>query len=139
MTSARPTPEHIVRNRTPIPPRPSDDDIRGIVGEIARQRELDPELEIVLQHMVNAVFARFNDIWDALEILDKRYQEFEDDDVVDTEFVEERRETQNRNRTVTDRDGDIEIDLVDIITKVIYMKGNRGGRLKLTWQEPFPG
>lgn len=138
MTSARSTPEHIVRKRTPIPQRPTDDDIRGIVGEISRQRGLDRELEIVLQHMVQAVFARFGPIWDALEILDKRFQEFEDG-VTDTEFREVRRKTQRRERTVVDDDSEIEIDVLDVITTEIVMRGNRtGNRYIFYWQEPMP-
>lgn len=139
MTSAKPTPENIVRDRTPIPQRPTDDDIRGIVGEISRQRGFDRELEIVLQHMVRAFFDRFDDIWDALEILDKRFQEFEDEDLFDTEYREVRRETTRRERTVTSTDGDVEVDLLDVITTVIYLKGNKTGRIiKLIFQEPMP-
>lgn len=139
MTDAKATPENIVRNRTPIPQRPTVDDVRGIVGEISRQRGLDPELEIVLQHMVQVVFARFDDVWDALEILDKRYQEFEDDDRFDTEFREISRKTQRRERTVESDDGDIEIDVLDVITQEIIMKGNKtGNRYIFYWKEPLP-
>lgn len=139
MTSAKPTPENIVRRRTPIPSRPSKDDIKGIVSEIARQRPLDRELEIVLQHMVDAIFARFDDIWTALEILDKRWTEFEDEDLFDSEYNEVSRETDRRERTVTSTDGELEVDLLDVITRVIYARGNNTGRIvKFTFNEPMP-
>ena len=139
MTDAPPTPESIVRKRTPIPKRPNDDDIKGIVGEISRQRNLDRELEIVLQHMIRDIFARFDPIWDALEILDKRFSEFEDNDLVDTKYTEISRETDRRERTVTSTDGDVEVDLLDVITRKARMKGNKTGRIvEFIWNEPLP-
>lgn len=136
-TGSTGTPEHIVRNRTPIPQKPDIGRLRSLIGEIGRVT--DPDLRTLLQHMVDEWGAQLDVVWEALDILDKRFQEFEDEDIRDTVYTEQHRETQNRDRTVSTDDGEIEIDLVDIITKVIYMKGNKGGRLKLVWNEPFPG
>lgn len=136
---APPTPEKIVRKRTPIPQRPSTDDVKGIIGEIARQRNLDRELEIVLQHMIQVVFDRFDDIWEALEILDKRYDEFEDEDLFDTKYTEISRVTTRRERTVTSNDGDVEVDLLDVITQRIRARGNKTGRVvEFIFNEPMP-
>lgn len=140
MNESVPTPERIVRNRTPIPQRPTDDDIRGIIGEISRQRGFDRELEIVLQHMVRAFFDRFDDIWTALEILDKRFAEFEQkESELDTVFTEFNRKTQRRERTVVDNDSDIEIDVLDLISPEIQLRGNKTGLIiKFLFNEPLP-
>ncbi len=133
-------PESVVRNRTPIPSKPDKQAwVRGLRGEIARVRTKDPELAILLQRMLDTFSDQIDTQWVVNDILDKRYEEFDDDDVIDTEYREIARITQRRERTVTSRDGDVEVDLLDVITLEIHMKGNKTGRrIKFFFKEPLP-
>lgn len=139
-TGAAGPPEKISRKRTPIPAKPDKERwVRGLRGEISRVRTKDPELAIVLQHMLDTFVEQIDTIWEALDILDKRYDEFEDEDVFDTEYREITRKTDRRERTVTSNDGDVEVDLLDVITREIIAKGNNTGRrITFIFDEPLP-
>lgn len=139
-TGAPGPPETVSRKRTPIPNKPSLNRIKGLRGEIARQRRLNTELEIVLQHMLDELDDQLDVIWTALDILDKRFTEFEaDGPVVDTRFTEVSRKTQRRERVVRDDDSEIEIDVLDIVTTEVTVRGNKTGNLyTFFFNEPLP-
>ena len=132
-------PENITRNRQPIPAKPDLKWAESLMGEISRVRTKDPEMAILLQHMVKAFQGQLDVVWEALDILDKRYDEFDFESVFDTEYREVGRSTSRRERTVESTDGDLEVDLLDVITQETTMKGNKTGRrIKFLWNEPLP-
>lgn len=139
-TGAPGPPEGISRKRTPIPSRPDLSRIQGLRGEISRLRSLNPELEIVLQHMLDEVEGQLEVVWEALDILDKRFDEFEpEDQLVDTEFREINRSTQRRKRVVEDDDSDIKITVLDVITQTVTVRGNKtGNQYTFIFREPLP-
>jgi len=139
-TGAKGPSENISRNRTSIPPRPSLDRIRGLRGEISRARTYNPELEIVLQHMLDELDGQLDTIWEALDILDKRHTENEgEQDIDDTEFHEQSRSTQRRKRIIESDDGDVQITVLDIVTQTVVVRGNKTGKTyKFIFREPLP-
>jgi len=139
-TGAAGPPERVLRNRTPIPSRPDKNRIRGLRGEVSRLRRVNPEVEIVIQHILEELDRQLDTIWEALDILDKRFDQFEAGDIpTDTEFIEKGRSTQRRKRKVESDEGNATITLLDVITNEIVMEGNKTrNRVKFRFREPLP-